>query len=96
MSEKTMSEEVIVRTYSAGVHIGTLVSREGREVVLKNARRLWRWRGANSLNEVAISGVERTSRTRISSSVPLITLLEAIEVIPVLIGVDLTPVWNVD
>ena len=32
---------VIVRTYSAGVHAGIMVSRNGKEVVLKNARRLW-------------------------------------------------------
>ena len=32
---------VIVRTYSAGVFAGTLVRREGKEVELKDARRLW-------------------------------------------------------
>lgn len=30
---------VVVRTYSAGVHCGELVSRKGQEVVLANARR---------------------------------------------------------
>lgn len=35
-----MNAIVIVRTYSAGVHVGTLHSREGREVVLKDARRI--------------------------------------------------------
>ena len=37
---------VIVRTYSAGVFAGELVSRKGKEVVIKNARRLWYWTGA--------------------------------------------------
>ena len=32
---------VIVRTYSAGVFAGKLVARNGREVKLKGARRLW-------------------------------------------------------
>ena len=27
---------VVVRTYSAGVHVGTLVLQKGREVTLKN------------------------------------------------------------
>jgi hypothetical protein len=47
---------VIIRTYSAGVHFGELVSQEGKEVVLKNARRIWSWRGANTLNEVSLVG----------------------------------------
>lgn len=39
-------EYVIVRTFSAGVFAGRLLSRDGREVVLLNARRLWYWSGA--------------------------------------------------
>lgn len=43
---------VVVRTYSAGVHAGELVSQNGKEVTLKNARRIWYWRGANTLHEI--------------------------------------------
>jgi hypothetical protein len=71
---------VVVRTYSAGVHVGTLVSREGREVVLSDARRVWRWRGANSLHELALHGADE-DWTRISEATPEIVLTEAIEVI---------------
>jgi hypothetical protein len=71
---------VVIRTYSAGVHVGTLESREGREVVLSDARRIWRWSGANTLSEVSQKGVAEASR--ISEPVPTITLTEAIEVIP--------------
>ena len=45
----------IVRTYSAGVFAGTLVSRNGKEVVLENARRLWYWAGAASLSQHVVS-----------------------------------------
>ena len=72
---------VVIRTYSAGVHIGNLVSRKGKEVTLTNARRLWRWSGANTLHEVATKGVAADSK--ISEIVPTITLTEAIEIIPV-------------
>jgi hypothetical protein len=72
---------VVVRTYSAGVHVGTLVKHAGREVVLANARRVWRWRGANSLNELALKGAAE-DYTRISEPVAEITLTEATEVIP--------------
>lgn len=72
---------VLVRTYSAGVHVGTLVNHEGKEVTLRDARRIWRWRGANTLNEVSQKGVDN-EWSRISEPVPEITLTEAIEVIP--------------
>ena len=71
---------VLVRTYSAGVHCGRLVSREGRECVLAEARRIWRWRGANTLHEIALRGVSE-EYTRISEPVESIMLTEAIEVI---------------
>lgn len=72
---------VLIRTYSAGVHFGTLKSREGKEVVLTNARRLYSWAGACSLSQIAIDGVDYAN-SKISVIVPEITLTEAIEVIP--------------
>lgn len=84
----------IIRTYSAGVHIGEVVERAGKEVKLRNARRLWCWHGANTLNEVALHGVDR-NLSRISEIVPgPIEITEAIEVIPVSEGVNLDPVWK--
>lgn len=74
------ADKVLVRTYTAGVHYGVLVFRVGTEGVLKNARRIWSWDGANTLHEVALRGVATSSR--ISEAVPEITLTEIIEVIP--------------
>jgi cell division GTPase FtsZ len=77
-----IGKKVIIRTYSAGVHFGTLVEKAGNEVILKNARRLYYWVTANgglSLSEVAKFGVKSTSK--ICTSVDLIWL-EAIEIIP--------------
>lgn len=73
------SKMVIVRTYSAGVHYGELVARDGKEVTLKDARRIWSWRGANSLSEVSQTGVGEGSR--VSVLVERIVLTEAIEII---------------
>ena len=78
--KKSTKPFVLVRTYSAGVHCGTLVARQGAEVTLSNARRLWRWRGANTLHEVAIRGVD-SAWTRISEPVSEILLRGAIEVL---------------
>lgn len=73
---------VIVRTYSAGVHFGTLQSLTGTEAVLSNARRLWRWGGAFTLNEVAAKGISFQT-SKLSDPVELIALTQAIEIIPV-------------
>jgi hypothetical protein len=81
--------ESIIRTFSAGVHIGTVLSRAGTEVELLNARRLWFWKGAFTLNEVATRGVNR-KESRISASVPRIILTQAVEIIPIAEGVDLS------
>ena len=70
----------VVRTYSAGVHVGTVASRDGQEVTLTDARRIWYWKGANSLHEIALRGVGKGSK--VSDSVPSIALTEAIEIIP--------------
>ncbi len=77
-----VGKKVLVRTYSAGVHFGTLVSMSGTSCVLSDARRIWRWRGANTLHEMSVSGVD-TGYSRISEPVSEIALSQAIEVIPV-------------
>lgn len=73
---------VLIRTYSAGVHFGNLISREGQEVVLSNARRLWNWSGALSLSEIAEKGVT-LSGSKISVPVEEIILTQATEIIKI-------------
>jgi hypothetical protein len=70
---------VVVRTYSAGVHVGELVERNGKEVQLANARRIWSWVGPNTLHEIALRGVGVGSR--VSDRVASVVLTEAIEII---------------
>ena len=75
---------VLIRTYSAGVHFGELVWRKGKELELANARRIWRWKGANTLNEIATVGVgsaAETNYTRVSEPVASVILTEAIEIL---------------
>lgn len=79
-TKKTARPFVIVRTYSAGVHTGTLVSQKGKLVTLANSRRIWRWFGANTLSDIATNGLD-TVRSRVSAPVARIDLTEAIEVI---------------
>jgi hypothetical protein len=74
---------VIVRTYSAGVFAGELESRTGREVVMRNARRLWYWKGASSLSELAMKGVKYPEECKFPCAVDRVELLEAVEILDV-------------
>ena len=74
---------VICRTYSAGVFAGYIKSREGQEVELINARRLWYWEGAASLSQLACDGVSKPTKCKFPKEVPSIILLQVIEIIPV-------------
>ena len=69
----------VVRTYSAGVHIGEIVSISGTECELKNAQRLFSWKGAFTLSEVANIGVSPESRFAKPTA---IYLSQSIEYIP--------------
>ena len=73
---------VIVRTYSAGVFAGNLAKREGQEVTLKNARRIWYWDGAASLSQLAVDGTSKPKNCKFPAEVPEVLLLQAIEIIP--------------
>jgi len=69
----------LVRTYSAGVHIGDVVSFNGMEVILKDALRLWKWEGGGlSLSAVANNGIKGGRLNRTGE----VCLTNAIELIP--------------
>jgi len=72
---------VIVRTYSAGVFAGVLDSRNGQEVILKEARRIWYWRGAASLSELAMRGTSDPDGCKFPGPVSEVLLLETIEIL---------------
>lgn len=74
---------VIVRTKNAGVFAGEFLSRNGQEVILKNARRLWYWEGASSLSELAMLGVSKPSKCKFPCEVNQVELLEVIEILDV-------------
>jgi hypothetical protein len=73
--------KAIVRTYSAGVWFGEVIAKSGEEVILENARRLWRWKAKSgiSLSSLALYGIDE-SGSRIEP--PVTAWLEAIEILP--------------
>jgi hypothetical protein len=72
----------IVRTYSAGVFAGNLEAKNGKEVILSNARRIWYWSGAASLSQLAMEGTKDPDKCKFPCPVNCVTLTEAIEIIP--------------
>jgi hypothetical protein len=83
MAAKKPGKYVIVRTCTAGVFAGNLHSRNGQEVVLKNARRLWCWSGAASLSQLAQSGTTKPKDCKFPEEVSSVLLLQAIEILDV-------------
>lgn len=80
----TDGEYHIIRTENAGVHVGKIENSCPAEqwVDLTDARRIWRWRGANTLNELSVDGLVVDQYSRVSKAVESITLTGAIEIIP--------------
>jgi len=72
----------IVRTYSAGVFLGTIKERNGKEVLLENARRIWYWDGAATLSQLATEGTKKPKSCKFPAPVDEVLLTEAIEIIP--------------
>jgi len=83
MAKVKYKKYVIVRTHSAGVFAGEIESRNGQEVVLLNARRLWYWAGAASLSQLATDGTSNPSSCKFPCEVARVELLQAIEIIDV-------------
>lgn len=72
----------IIRADRAGVFFGHIKERTGDEVVLTDVRRLWLWRGAASLSQLAVEGVKRPAECKFTVTVPEMTVLGVIEIIP--------------
>ena len=77
-----IKKHVIIRTRSAGVFAGLLVSFKSNTATLKNARRLWYWSGAASLSQLSVDGVSQPALCKFPVAVPSVILPEVIEVLP--------------
>lgn len=73
-------EYVLVRTYSAGVFAGHLAYKEGDEVELLDARRIWYWSGSASLSQMAEEGVKNPKDCKFPKAVGQMILQNVIEI----------------
>lgn len=88
----------IIRADRAGVFFGNIKNRNGSEVTMTNVRRLWYWEGAASLSQMAVEGVKRPNNCKFTVTVPEITILGVIEIIPCSAeaeqNIKAVPVWK--
>ena len=94
-----IGKKVIVRCNRAGVFFGELAQRDGQEVELKNARRLWYWDGAATISQIAAEGVKKPDKCKFTMPVESIILIEAIEIIPCTVkaidNIEAVKVWKI-
>ena len=72
----------VIRCEKSGVFVGKIVNRDGREVQAENVRRLWYWKGAASLSELAMRGVSKPDECKFPVAVDVMELLDVIEITP--------------
>lgn len=71
---------VIVRGHMAGVHCGVLERRDGQELTLRDARRVWSWSNTKTLSNAAIDGFGDGSR--LAPTLDSIEIHQWFEIIP--------------
>lgn len=67
---KNTQPYVIVRGRNVGVHAGYLAEDKPDRMVLRDARRIWRWEGAGSLSGLAVYGTSKPAGCRFAAPVP--------------------------
>lgn len=73
----------IVRGRDSGVFAGYIYSREGTECVIEHARRIWYWKGAASLSQLAQSGTSKPDECKFPEEVDSILVTDATEILDV-------------
>ena len=73
---------VIVRGNRSGVFFGELKERNGQDVELLNARKLWYWDGAAAVEQIAKDGVKNPGACKFTVSVDSMMITDAIQIIP--------------
>ena len=79
---KLIGKKVIVRGDRSGVFFGTLTAKDGSELTLENARKLYYWSGANAIEEIALSGVTNPDNCKFTVVNSEITIMDSIQINP--------------
>jgi hypothetical protein len=91
-------KKYIVRSVEAGVFYGNIEEKNGNEVTMTDARCLWYWDGAASLNQLAEEGAKNPRDCKFTMSVAELTILNVCEILPcsdkAVANIDAVPVWK--
>ena len=97
-SEEPNYDYVIVRARSAGVFAGYLKSKDGDEVVLTNARKLWFWEGGAAVQQISVDGISKPDECKFPCEVKEQYVREWIEILPATEkakdSIQSVPVWS--
>ena len=102
IKEKNMiGKYVLVRGDRSGIFTGTLEKQEGndgRQITLRNVRRLWYWDGAASISHIAKYGVNKPENCKFPVENEIIKILDTIEIIECTEeskkSIEKVPVWS--
>lgn len=77
-----MEKYYIIRGDRSGVFFGNIKERNNQEITITNCRMIWYWDGAASISQLALDGVTAPENCKFTVTVPELTILDAIEIIP--------------
>ena len=74
------NKKYLVRGRDSGVFFGEIKERNGQEVTMTNARRIWYWEGAASLSQLANEGTKKPNKCKFTVPVDEMVVLDAVEI----------------
>lgn len=77
-----INKHVIVRSHEAGVFFGILIAKKGTEITLKNARKFFRFSGANTVEDIATKGALNVNDCKLTISVSEIVISNFVQILP--------------
>lgn len=77
-----IGKKVIIRADRAGVFFGTLKEKNGDEVVLTNARKIFYWDGAAAVEEISQVGTKKPGHCKFTVWVEEINIMQVIQILP--------------
>lgn len=75
------SNYCLVKGSDSGVFAGTIKQRDGQEVLMTDARKLWYYDGVYALSQLAEEGTLLRNNRRFSVPIPEVLILDAVEIL---------------
>jgi len=93
-----IGKKIILRSNDAGVLYGTLVKNEADSIILKNARKLYYWSGANTVEDLVTFGVIDPKNCKFTWVIPEMEINSKVQIIPctkeAIKVIEAVPIWT--